>query len=131
LTQLVRALSEQGATATSPPVVALERGVAARASASTTQHPVQSTSVVQPTQPAAAPDLGIDALKAVAQQIESYLKANGRDLRFSVDQDTGRTVVTVRNSSTGEVIRQIPDAEALRIAQSLGNQPNALIDVSI
>ena len=70
-------------------------------------------------------------MRAVAKQIESYLKANGRDLQFSVDQATGRTVITVRDSSTGEVVRQIPDAEALRIAQALGNQPNALIDVSI
>ena len=70
-------------------------------------------------------------MKAVAAQIESYLKANGRDLLFSVDQETGRTIVTVRDRSTGEVIRQIPDVEALRIAQALGNQPSALIDVLI
>jgi len=70
-------------------------------------------------------------MKAVAKQIESYLRANGRDLQFSVDQDTGRTVVTVRDSSTGEVIRQIPDVEALRIAQSLGSQPGTLLNVLI
>jgi flagellar protein FlaG len=70
-------------------------------------------------------------MKAVAHQIESYLKANGRDLQFSVDQETGRTVVTVRDSSTGEVIRQIPDVEAIRIAQSLGAHPGTLLDVTI
>ena len=70
-------------------------------------------------------------MRAVAKQIEAYLKANGRDLQFSVDQATGRTVITVRDSSTGAVVRQIPDAEALRISQALGNQPNVLIDVSI
>jgi flagellar protein FlaG len=77
------------------------------------------------------PDVGEDVMKAVAAQIESYLKANGRDLEFSVDNETGRTVITVRDRSTGEVIRQIPDAEALRISQALGRQPNALIDLSI
>ena len=70
-------------------------------------------------------------MRAVAKQIEAYLKANGRELQFSVDHDTGRTVITVRDSSTGEVIRQMPSAEALRIAQVLGKQPNALIDVSV
>lgn len=70
-------------------------------------------------------------MRAVARQIESYLRANGRDLQFSVDQESGRTVVTVRDRSTGEVIRQIPDAEALRIAQSIGKQPGALLDISI
>jgi len=81
--------------------------------------------------PAPAPDLGEEVMRAVAKQIESYLKANGRDLQFSVDQETGRTVVTVRDSSTGEIIRQIPDVEALRIAQSLGNQPGTLLNVLI
>jgi flagellar protein FlaG len=73
----------------------------------------------------------METMRAVAKQIETYLKANGRDLQFSVDEESGRTVVTVRNSSTGEVIRQIPDAEALRIAQSLGNQPGTLLDILI
>ncbi len=73
----------------------------------------------------------LDALKAAAQQIESYLKSTGRELRFRVDEDTGRTVVTVRDSATGEVVRQIPNDEALRLAHSLGNQPNVLVDISI
>jgi flagellar protein FlaG len=73
----------------------------------------------------------METMRAVAKQIETYLKANGRDLQFSVDEESGRTVVTVRNSATGEVIRQIPDAEALRIAQSLGQHPGTLLDVLI
>ena len=128
MTQLVRALSEQGATATpSPPAVAFERAVSEKSPAP----PAQYVPSAPAPAPAPAPDLNDEVMRAVAKQIESYLRANGRDLQFSVDQETGRTVVTVRDSSTGEVIRQIPDAEALRIAQALGNQPNALIDVSI
>jgi flagellar protein FlaG len=129
LTQLVRALSTQEATATpSPPAVAFERAVADKAPASPAQHPVTSTQIPAP---APTPDITEEVMKAVAHQIESYLKANGRDLQFSIDQESGRTVVTVRNSSTGEVIRQIPDVEALRIAQSLGGHPGTLLDVTI
>ncbi len=73
----------------------------------------------------------LDAMKAAAAQIESYLKSNGRELSFSVDEATGHTVITVRDSASGEVIRQIPNAEALRLAQSLGKQPNVLVDISI
>ena len=128
MTQLVRALSEQGATATpSPPAVASERVVAEKAAAPA-QHAVPSAPTPAP---APAPDLTEEIMKAVAKQIESYLRANGRDLQFSVDQETGRTVVTVRDSSTGEIIRQIPDVEALRIAQSLGSQPGTLLNVLI
>jgi flagellar protein FlaG len=122
-------MSEQTPTATpSASVVATDRVQAEKAAAA----PAQSSAPIPaaPT-PAPAPDMTEEVMRAVARQIESYLKANGRDLEFRVDQATGRTVITVRDSSTGEVIRQIPDAEALRIAQALGKQPNALIDLSI
>jgi flagellar protein FlaG len=119
-------VSEQAATVPpSPPAVAFEHAVTDKIPAPT-QHPAGGTPASSP-----VPDVGEDVMKAVAAQIESYLKANGRDLEFSVDNETGRTVITVRDRSTGEVIRQIPDAEALRISQALGRQPNALIDLSI
>jgi len=125
-------LSEQGATATpSPPAVASEKAIAEKTSApALTKNPVPSPAASSPA-PAPTPDISEEVMRAVAKQIESYLKANGRDLQFSIDQESGRTVVTVRDSSTGEVIRQIPDAEALRIAQSLGKQPGTLLDVLI
>jgi flagellar protein FlaG len=73
----------------------------------------------------------MEAMKSAAEQIESYLRSIGRALEFSIDEDTGRTVVTVRDSATGETIRQIPSEEALRLAHALGNKPNALIDLAV
>jgi len=69
------------------------------------------------------------ALAAVAKQIESYLRSVGRSLEFQVDDATGETIVTVRDAESGEIIRQIPGEETLRLARSLGNQPNALVDL--
>jgi flagellar protein FlaG len=66
---------------------------------------------------------------AVAQQLETYLRSVGRSVQFSVDEQSGETVVSVRDAETGEVIRQIPSAEALRIARALGTQRNSLIDI--
>ena len=60
-----------------------------------------------------------DAARAVAQQIEAYLRSNNRALEFTVDADTGRTIVSVRDKETGELIRQIPGDEVLRIAQAM------------
>lgn len=72
-----------------------------------------------------------DPSEAVARQIASYLKSVGRALEFSVDETTGRTIVTVRDAGTGETIRQIPGEDALRLARALGFQTDPLIDVSI
>lgn len=126
MTELVRAMSEQAATVTpSPPAVASEHPVTDKAAPST-QHATYVATAAPP-----PPDPGEAVMKAVAAQIESYLKANGRDLQFSVDNETGQTVVTVRDRSTGEMIRQIPNAEALRISQMLDRNPSVLIDISI
>ena len=70
-------------------------------------------------------------MEKVAAQLESYLRSVGRSLQFSIDSESGRTVISVRDSSTGDLIRQIPNAEAMRLAQSLGSQPSALIDLLV
>jgi flagellar protein FlaG len=69
------------------------------------------------------------ALRAVAQQIDTFLRANGRRLEFSVDSPSGRTVITVRDPESGDVVRQIPSEEALRLARSLGDTGIALLDI--
>jgi len=42
-----------------------------------------------------------------------------RQLQFSVDDDSGRIVITVIDGDTDEVIRQIPGEEALNYARKL------------
>ena len=97
-------------------------------------HEILPTAAVQPPPPKQPqpqkPSESIEAMKSAAEQIDSYLRSIGRALDFSVDESTGRTVVTVRDSATGETIRQIPSEEALRLAQALTSQdhPAALID---
>lgn len=55
---------------------------------------------------------------AVAR-ISDFVQVVQRDLRFSVDDATGRTVVKVIDSETDQVVRQIPADEILAIAENL------------
>jgi flagellar protein FlaG len=61
----------------------------------------------------------------VAAQLDRYVKSSSRDLDFRVDQTSGRVVVSVLDKETGELIRQIPDEVALRIAQRLAGHAMA------
>jgi len=47
---------------------------------------------------------------------------------LAVDQDTGRIVVKVSNTSTGEVVSQIPSESALKLAKSLDSLTGILVD---
>ncbi|MEP7311482.1 MAG: flagellar protein FlaG [Pseudomonadota bacterium] len=67
-------------------------------------------------------------LQDVAQHLEDYLRRSGRDLSFRVDEGAGATVVTVRDASTGEIIRQMPSEEALRLLRRLNEGSATLLD---
>jgi flagellar protein FlaG len=58
-------------------------------------------------------------LERATQELAEFAKQSNRDLMFSVDETSGKTVVTVMDGETSEVIRQIPSEEVLRIAQAL------------
>lgn len=62
-----------------------------------------------------------ERIKAAAQQLDSYLKSAARNLEFRVDERSGRVVVTVHDTATGDVIRQIPNEETLRLAEHISD----------
>ena len=58
-------------------------------------------------------------LCSIVDRLNSSLEQLGRDLNFSVDQRLNKYVVVVQNKESGEIIRQIPDEEALRMAHRI------------
>jgi flagellar protein FlaG len=69
-------------------------------------------------------------LAEVAARLREYLNSARRDLEFHVDQDANATVIIVRNASTGEVVRQIPNEEALRMQRHLNEGSATLLDLT-
>ena len=76
----------------------------------------QAAAPVQAPAKAKAPPPSVD-IEAVAKQLESFLKRVSRELEFHVDGSSGRVVCSVRDSQTGDLIRQIPNEEVLRLAE--------------
>ena len=52
-------------------------------------------------------------------RVESFLQGQNRNLTFSIDENTERSVVTVLDSDSGDVIRQIPSEELLVLAERI------------
>jgi len=91
---------------------------------------------------AAAATEGVDAAEAAADAVEAAtptqveqavhevnasLQNRSIGLRFEVDEDTDKVIVKVVERESGEVIRQIPSEEVVRIAKVLGNAPGMLM----
>ncbi len=75
---------------------------------------------------AKASDHGVELSSAV-QKINDFIRIMERDLEFRVDEETARTIVTVRDGETGEIIRQIPSEEVLRLAENLEEARGLLV----
>ncbi|MHA6963347.1 flagellar protein FlaG [Zobellella denitrificans] len=89
----------------------------------------QTAGAVQATDKAATAELTHDQLEQMAGQMESFIGSFNRGLKFRVDEDSGRQVVTVVDNDSGDVIRQIPSEELLAVIGRLAEATGGLIDV--
>jgi flagellar protein FlaG len=60
-----------------------------------------------------------EKVENAVRQLNEYVQSIQRGIRFDFDEDVSRTVITVMDRSTNEVIRQIPDEVALELARNL------------
>ncbi len=58
-------------------------------------------------------------LESAMKQIDDVMKNMQRELSFSVDKESGATVVKVIDAETKEMIRQMPSEEAMKLAQRI------------
>lgn len=74
---------------------------------------------VTPLEPITLPQPSSAELKAAVDAINTAVQQSNRNLEFSVDSDTNRTVVRMVDTSTGELIRQFPSESVLEIARGI------------
>jgi flagellar protein FlaG len=52
-------------------------------------------------------------------------------MRFHVDQDTGKTVVSLVDPDSGDVLRQFPSKEALEVAKAIGKYQGMFVNLKV
>jgi len=70
-----------------------------------------------------------DVMEAV-HKMRDHMQVIDRDLHFSIDEDSGVTVVKVIDPETKEVVRQIPTEDVMRVVRSLEKGGGLLSDVT-
>jgi flagellar protein FlaG len=60
-----------------------------------------------------------EELKSAVAAINKVMQQSNRNLEFSVDTDSHRTVVRMVDTSTGELIRQYPSETTLAISRGI------------
>lgn len=120
--QLARVASQQSAASSQ------------RSSGSTSQAQTARVNELGGTQSAARPDPanneGVPDRETLLQAVDEVKKAIApvaQNLLFSIDDDTGRTIVKIVDSQTDEVIRQMPSEEVLAISKAIDKLQGLLI----
>lgn len=71
-------------------------------------------------------------LGQAVSQLNEYVQNVQRDLQFEVNSESGQTIVKVIDQSTQEVIRQMPNEVALRLAENLQqDEPLTLFNIKV
>lgn len=86
--------------------------------------------LVAQAQPQQAQPKATDGQASVEQalkEIQDKIQPQANNLQFSVDNSTGKTIVRVVDSSTGDTIRQIPSEEVLAIAKDIDRMQGLLL----
>jgi len=68
------------------------------------------------------------SLKSAIALLNEQMAATGRGLGFSYDDSVNSPVIKVNNTKTGELVRQIPSEDVLRIAHKLDQLKGVLFD---
>ncbi|MEQ8231003.1 MAG: flagellar protein FlaG [Gammaproteobacteria bacterium] len=63
------------------------------------------------------PSLDSQAFESAVKDITEEAQNLQRSLQFHVDEESGRTIITVIDKQTEEIIRQIPPEEVLSLAE--------------
>ena len=70
-------------------------------------------------------------LQAAVSALNDQMAATKTGLGFSVDKALDRPVVIVRNTETGEVVRQIPTEVVVRLAHSIDAMKGLLLNATV
>lgn len=70
-------------------------------------------------------------LEQTAEKLNKQVQSLKRDLHFSIDDETGETVIRVVDSASKELIRTIPSEEFVSIQQKFNQSIGVLLNASV
>ncbi|WP_394128803.1 flagellar protein FlaG [Shewanella maritima] len=72
-----------------------------------------------------------DEIEQIADDLTEMVAMMQKGLKFSVDKDSGQQVIKVQDIDSGDVIRQIPSEEALKLAEKLSEVSGILMKIEV
>jgi flagellar protein FlaG len=71
--------------------------------------------------------LSKEQVQDAVSRINEYVQQSERTLDFQLDEDSGKTIISVYDTQSSELIRQIPSELALELARKLNDEEPSLL----
>jgi len=97
---------------------------------SAVQHQDEKQPVAVKTQ-AVPVKVSVDEAKQAVAEVNDILKSMNHHLQFSVDDRTNTIIVKLIDGETGEVLRQIPQEEIVRLRAYYRDQQGLLVNMAV
>ena len=102
-----------------PPASTAPSNAVGQVAQATSTHQAAETEPAKEAEAVARPPPSREQLDRAVSEVRKALAPVARNLQFSIDDATGRSVVKVVDSTTNEVIRQLPSEELLALTRSM------------
>ena len=106
-------------------------GVSARPTGPTASSLTATHQTVQTANVTSSPPLDAEALQRIVGEMQSKLAGANSDLEFSVDKDSGQSIVKVTERTTNKVIWQFPSDQALQVSKVLSRFIGAFVNRAV
>jgi flagellar protein FlaG len=124
----IQSISGNALSSVAAPIANPRQAIPESANAtSASQSAVAATVTQQAPTPAREVQSNRQMLDEAVKTVNDFVKTVNNSLQFSIDDDTGVTVVKVIDSATKEVIKQIPSKEMLELAKALDSIKGLLV----
>lgn len=88
----------------------------------------QAAAVASVNEQEAKQETSREQVEKAVESISDFVQSVRRNINFSVDDSSGRVVVKVIDTESGDLVRQIPSEEALALAENLNNAGSVLFE---
>ncbi len=74
---------------------------------------------------------GRESFKSSIEELNKHIKIFNSQMAFSFDEDSGKTVITISNKETEEIIRKIPPEEILKLSAKFREVIGTILDETV
>ena len=87
------------------------------------EHSVQAA----PSQANPTSSPSFEQVQQATQAVQAMVQSKTSALTFSIDKESGKTIVKVMDAQSGEVLRQIPSEEMIALSHAMSTMQNGLL----